>query len=67
MRGFESHYPPHKKADDFCHWLFSFEMSWSFEEPNRPTGLSGFEREAAEAGALLTRDEITKSKRGIAV
>ena len=22
MRGFESHHSPHKKANDFCHWLF---------------------------------------------
>lgn len=47
MRGFESHHPPHKTDFDFCRGLFYIAVLRSFEEPNRPIGLSGFERVAS--------------------
>ena len=65
MRGFESHYPPHKKDFGFCRSLFYLIVG--MRTPKCASIFIGFEREVAEAAALLPSDIITKAKRGIAV
>ncbi len=61
IRGFESHYPPHKK--DFGKAKVFFIRVCDGENAQNAQAFVEFEREAAEAGVLLTSDEITVVRR----